>query len=59
MVNKASYDRKQQTLFVTVNNESFNYYNVPKFVFNELANAQSREDYFNSNIKDSYKSEKV
>jgi len=59
MVNKASYGRKQQTLFVTINNESFNYYNVPKFMFNELANAQSKEDYFNTNIKNSYKFEKV
>ena len=59
MVNKASYNRKQQTLFVTINNESFNYYNVPKFVFNELANAQTREDYFNTNIKNSYKFEKA
>ena len=59
MVNKASYDRKQQTLFVTIDNESFNYYNVPKFVFNELANAQIREDYFNTNIKNNYKFEKA
>jgi len=59
MINKASYDRKQQTLFVTVNNESFNYYNVPKFVFNELANAESKEDYFKSNIKDNYTFEKA
>ena len=59
MVNKASYDRKQQTLFITVNNESFNYYNVPKFVFNELAKAQSKEDYFNTNIKNNYPFEKA
>ena len=58
MINKASYERKQQTLYVTVNDTSLVYYNVPKFVFNELANASSKEEYFNNHIKDLYPSEK-
>ena len=58
IINRASYDRKQQTLYITVDSEPYRYYNIPKFVFNELVESSSKYEYFLSNIKDVYACEK-
>ena len=59
MVNKASYDRKQLTLTLTIDGETHRYFDVPKYVFNQLAAAASYEEYFDLKIKDKYASERI
>ena len=58
IINRASYDRKQQTLSITVDEEPYFYYNVPKFVFNQLVETSYKYEYFVSNIKNVYPCEK-
>ena len=46
------YDEESSTLRVEfLNGTSYEYYNVPKEVFEDLLNAGSKGQYFNSNIK--------
>ena len=51
MVNNASYNRKQQTLYISVNNKTYTHYNVPKYMFNDLVSSPSREEFYEQNIK--------
>lgn len=46
------YDEESSTLRVEfLNGTSYEYYNVPKEVFEDLLNAGSKGQYFNANIK--------
>jgi len=58
MITYASYNRKQQTLHITVNKESYWYYNVPLFIYNDLAKSSSKEDFFEAKIKNVFSAEK-
>jgi hypothetical protein len=59
MISKASYDRKQQTLTLTINDQTHRYFNVPKYVFNDFAASSSYEDFFALNIEEKYTSERI
>ena len=54
------HDEKTLVLKVTFNNGSvYNYYDVPKEVADEFANAPSKGMYLRAVIKDAYRYEKV
>ncbi len=58
MIIQASYNRKQQVLHITVNDKTYVHYNVPMYVFNNLAESHSREEFYEENIKNVYPVEK-
>ncbi|MDD5085975.1 MAG: KTSC domain-containing protein [Candidatus Omnitrophica bacterium] len=54
------YDEAAKTLEVSFRNgKVYHYFDVPKHVYDELMSAASHGTYFNSNIKNAYKSEKI
>ena len=59
MLTQATYDRKQATLSLTYNGARYRYFNVPKFVYNQLAEAASINDFFHTYIQNKYQSEKI
>lgn len=59
MLTKATYDRKQLTLALTINEVAYQYYNVPKFVYNELSASANPSEYFALHILNRYPSEKL
>lgn len=54
MLTKASYNRKQATLTVVYNNQTSQFYNVPLFVYNQLAQAPSIDQHFKDHILNKY-----
>jgi hypothetical protein len=58
MLTQATYNRKQATLSLTYNGVKYRYYNIPKFVYNQLAEASSIDEYYITYIQNKYQSEK-
>ena len=59
MLTKATYNRKQATLTVEIDNRTSHYYNVPLYVYNQLTQASSIDQHFNNYIRNKYPSESV
>lgn len=54
------YDVDSLTLEVEfINGGIYQYYDVPEYVFEELLNANSVGSYFNTNVRNSYMTQKV
>ena len=59
MLTQATYNRKQGILSLTYNGSNYHYFNVPMFVYNQLAAATSIDDYFHTYIQNKYQSERI
>ena len=60
MLKSISYDEVEEVLtIIFANGGEYNYFDVPKEIFNELINAESEGKYFTAHIKNKYKYEKV
>ena len=54
------YDAKEKKLFVKFKNDSlYSYEDVPKFVYKDLMNAESKGLYFANNIRGKYAYENI
>lgn len=54
MLTKASYNRKQATLTVVYNNQISQFFNVPLYAYNQLAQAPSIDQHFKDHILNKY-----
>ena len=60
MLKAIAYDEQSKVLTITFNNGgSYEYYDVPKKVFDELISAESEGKYFLANVKNKFKFEKI
>ncbi len=53
------YDPSSQTLRIQFNSGTYDYYNVPEYVYNGLMSASSKGSYHASHIKNSYRYSKI
>ena len=51
------YDEESETLEIEFQNGIYQYFDVPKTIFEELMSTSSKGRYFNQNIKDDYQYE--
>ena len=48
------YDENTSTLEIEFNSGTYQYYDVPSYIFDEFMNADSKGSYLHRNIKSSY-----